>query len=128
MSKEVLVQQEENTNSHNNNINDNNNPMTPIAVGRTGTIIHDESDDETFVPVKQVFSFWAPLMQYDDANQSSLLLHYPTFTPIVGGTPNVPNGLHNNENHTIRQATAWQSLDATNHHFVNHPPIVELVD
>jgi hypothetical protein len=122
MSKEVL--RIENTASTSggaaiSNIDHQNNRMNPTTVETT--INHPDT-----VPVQQVFSFWAPLMQYNDAVQSSLLLHYPTFSTVGGA--HVRDGHFNNENLTIRRATAWQSLDTRNQHFVNHPPIVELVN
>ena len=103
-------------------------PVTPIVV-KTSTM-HEPYLDYMNDPVEQVHSFWAPLMQYVDTTQSSLLLHFPTL-PISGGTPHDRDGLRptNNtiENRERRQAiTVWQSLETTNRHLMNHPPIVEL--
>jgi hypothetical protein len=126
MSKEVPVQRNENITNRSGSVttgqNHNNYPMT-ANLGGTTMVHHPDTEDETIGPVEQEFSFWAPLMQYNDSIRSSLLLHYPPVAPpVVDGTPDwQPNRTNSN-------TTAWQSLNNTNLHFVNHPPILEFVD
>lgn len=69
-------------------------------------------------PVQQIFSFWAPLTQYTESIQSPFLLHYPNFT--TSSAASVPS--------STRRPTAWHSLSTTNRHFMDQPPIVELVE
>ena len=105
MSKEVLVQEN-----------------TANTGGDAALVLHH--NENLTRPVQQIFSFWAPLMQYNASLESSLLLHYPTFSTTTAvaeadilPVPPPPQ----------RPFTAWQSLTTTNQHFLNHPPIVELL-
>jgi hypothetical protein len=129
MSKEVPVQRNESstdrsgsavngTDGNQNHRVNNNYPMIPTAVGMS------DASDEVLSPVQQEFSFWAPLTQYTDSIRSLLLLQFPPVSPVMD------DGTRREDEtpHPLNHNTAWQSLNNTNLHLVNHPPIVELMD
>ena len=113
---------------------DCHNATTTIAGITEATTMVPSTDipDDPPLPVQQIYSFWAPLMQYNNNNDSmhsSLLLHYPTFSttaldPTITSTT-VPGERPPHQQQ--QRTTAWQSLDTTNRNLLNHPPIVELV-
>lgn len=146
MSKEVMVWCSENATdgsgsnaatTNRNRIDVHRNPPHPMATSTRPDVL--EEDETTTasgrLKVQQVFSFWAPLIHYNDTIRSSLQLHYPPVTSSdmdgiqrhdVEGQQQWPN--NNNDNNNSTNRTAWQSVDTANVDLVNHPPIAELMD